>query len=308
MDRRQVFLNPSPTIAVVGMATVDYLYVLDSHPAEDSENAVRQHEVVVGGPAGRGAVAAARLGNGGVRLYAMCGTGVHADVLRQELGKEPLIARLCEREQVSQHSAVIVTADRGTRSTMWTPQPMADAEFMDMLPSAFRGADAALLDCTDAALGKAAVALCRDMGVPIVMDTGGYKESSEELLYGIDFLVAPQKFFATRHPGESLEHGMREVLQDFRPKVVVATQAARGGTYLDGAGLHRYRGFQVATKDSCGAGDTFHGAMAWAVGAGADTATALEIASWCAAQKCAVFGNGGIPDSVRLQRFLAESR
>ncbi|MFD4430827.1 hypothetical protein [Nocardia sp. NPDC058497] len=59
------------------MATIDYLYVLDSHPAEDSENPVRQHEVVIGGLAGRGAIAAARLGGEGVALSAMCGTGVH---------------------------------------------------------------------------------------------------------------------------------------------------------------------------------------------------------------------------------------
>ncbi|WP_442790715.1 PfkB family carbohydrate kinase [Nocardia sp. NBC_01329] len=62
----------------------------------------------------------------------------------------------------------------------------------------------------------------------------------------------------------------------------------------------------METKDSCGAGDTFHGAFAWAVAAGADTAAALDIASWSAARKCAVFGNAGIPDSIQLQQFLAD--
>ncbi|MET8797915.1 PfkB family carbohydrate kinase [Nocardia sp. NPDC004568] len=307
MDSQQVLLKPSPSVAVVGMATIDYLYVVDSHPAEDSENPARRHAVVVGGPAGRGAIAAARLGNGGVTLYAMCGSGVHAQVLRQELSTEPMTVNLFERGQVSQHSAVIVTADRGTRSTIWLPQPGADAEFLAAVPSAFDAADAALLDCTDPVLGRAAVALCRDREVPIIMDTGGYKESSEEFLYGIDYLVAPQKFFAGRNPGQSLEQSMLRAFEDFRPRALVATQAARGGIYLDHTGWHRYRGFPVETKDSCGAGDTFHGAFAWCVAAGADTGNALDIASWAAAQKCAVFGNDGIPDSIQLKRFLAES-
>lgn len=307
MDSRQVLVNPSPTVVVVGMATIDYLYVLDGHPAEDSENPVRQHAAVVGGPAGRGSIAAARLGEGGVNLYAMCGTGVHAEVLRHELENEPIAAHLFEHAQTSQHSAVIVAADSGSRSTIWMPQPAAAPELLATLHSAVDGADAALLDCTDAVLSQAAVAACRERGVPVVIDTGGYKEASEEYLQGIEYIAAPEKFFAKRHPGESLERGMQLVFADFRPKVLVATQGVRGGVYLDATGTHRYRGFPVETKDSCGAGDTFHGALAWAVAAGADTAAALEIASWSAAQKCAVFGNDGIPDRTRLKQFLDES-
>lgn len=306
MDKQQVLLKSSPVVAVTGMATVDYLYVLDSHPVEDSENPVRQHDVVVGGPAGRGAIAAARLGNGGAKLYLLCGTGVHAEVLRTELGKEPLEAKLFERKQVSQHSAVIVTADRGTRSTIWLPQPYADDEFLTELPSVFDGADAALLDCTDPVLSTAAIASCRERNVPIVIDTGGYKESSEAYLRGIDYIVSPQKFFGKRTPGVSLEHAMEQAFDDLEPRVLVATQGQQGGIFLDETGWHRYRGHPVETKDSCGAGDTFHGAFAWAVAAGADTAAALDIASWSAARKCAVFGNAGIPDSIQLQQFLAD--
>lgn len=304
MDNRQILVNPSPTVVVVGMATIDYLYVLDSHPAEDSENPVRQHAAVVGGPAGRGAIAAARLGDGGVNLYAMCGTGVHAEVLRHELGHEPLAVNLFEQEQTSQHSAVIVAADSGSRSTIWTPQPAAGPELLAALHSMFDGADAALLDCTDTVLSRAAVAACREREVPVVIDTGGYKESSEEYLHGIEYIAAPEKYFAGRHPGQSLEQSMQRAFADFRPEVLVATQGVRGGVYLDDTGTHRYRGYPVETKDSCGAGDTFHGALAWAVAAGADTAAALDIASWSAAQKCAVFGNDGIPDRTRLKQFL----
>ncbi|WP_305779815.1 PfkB family carbohydrate kinase [Nocardia nova] len=307
MDSRQILVKPSPKVAVVGMATIDYLYVLDSHPAEDSENPVRQYAVVVGGPAGRGAIAAARLGDGGVSLHAMCGSGIHAEVLRRELNREPIDVNLLERDQLSQHSAVIVTADRGTRSTMWIPQPPAASEFLDRLPSVFDGADAALLDCTDPELSRAAVTTCRDMGVPIVMDTGGYKETSEEFLGGVEYIVSPEKFFTERHPGQSLERAMQQVFEDFHPRVLVATQASLGGTYLDDTGSHRYRGYPVDTKDSCGAGDTFHGALAWAIAAGAKIDAALDIASWSAAQKCAVFGNDGIPDHLQLKQHIAES-
>ena len=51
-------------VAVIRMATADSLYVLVSHPVQDSENEVLRHLTVVGGPAGRGAITAGRLGRG----------------------------------------------------------------------------------------------------------------------------------------------------------------------------------------------------------------------------------------------------
>ncbi|MET8874574.1 PfkB family carbohydrate kinase [Nocardia sp. NPDC004604] len=301
-------MKETPKVVVVGMATIDYLYVLDSHPAEDSENPVRRHTVVVGGPAGRGSITAARLGGGGVSLYAMCGNGIHAEVLRRELTSEPLELILFERAEESQHSAVIIAADHGTRTTIWTAQPPADLAMLDSLDEAFTGADAALLDCTDPELSKAAIASCRKLRVPIVIDTGGYKESSEEFLHGVDYIAAPEKFFTGRHPGEPLDRSMALVFADFAPKVLVATQGKRGGVYLDDSGEHRYRAFQVTVEDTCGAGDTFHGALAWAIAANAPADAALDIASWAAAQKCSTFGNIGIPDRVSLKQFLAEQR
>jgi sugar/nucleoside kinase (ribokinase family) len=306
MDSQQVRLKETPKVVVVGMATIDYLYVLDNHPAEDSENPARRHTVVVGGPAGRGSITAARLNGGGVRLYAMCGNGIHAEALRRELTSEPLEVVLFERAEESQHSAVIIAADHGTRTTIWTPQPRADQAMLDVMDEVFIGADAALLDCTDPQLSKAAIQSCRNLQVPIVIETGGYKESSEEFLHGIDYIAAPEKYFTGRHPGESLDRSMARVFDNFEPRVLVATQGKRGGVYLDETGEHRYRAFEITVEDTCGAGNVFHGALAWAIGASAPVHAALDIASWAAAQKCAAFGNAGIPDRVALKQFLAE--
>ena len=70
-------LNRLPVVAMIGMATVDYLYVLDDYPKADSVTRALDHQTVVGGLAGRSAIAATRLG-GATRLLAACGTGVHA--------------------------------------------------------------------------------------------------------------------------------------------------------------------------------------------------------------------------------------
>ena len=76
-----------PVVAMIGMATVDYLYVLDDYPQADSVTRAFEHRIVVGGPAGRSAIAATRLG-GATKLLAARGTGVHAQVLMAKLEAE----------------------------------------------------------------------------------------------------------------------------------------------------------------------------------------------------------------------------
>ena len=60
--------------------------------------------------------------------------------------------------------------------------------------------------------------------------------------------------------------------------------------------------------DSNGAGDTFHGAYAWAVATGRAPAECFEVASWAAGLKLTRPGNAGIPTLDELERARASSR
>ena len=60
--------------------------------------------------------------------------------------------------------------------------------------------------------------------------------------------------------------------------------------------------------DSCGAGDTFHGAYAWAVAKGSRAAECFETAAWSAALKVSQLGNEGIPTLEQLEKARASSR
>jgi sugar/nucleoside kinase (ribokinase family) len=283
------------------MATVDYLYLLPTYPAEDTENAALEHHIVVGGPAGRGAIAAARLG-GDVRLLATCGVGGHADVLSQHLSREGIAATWVSSDTPSQHSAVILAKDNATRSTIWLGQPRADERTLALVPEFVREADVVLLDCTDEALTRAVVAAARAFGVPSVIDTGSFKAFSVDVVPDVDHVIAPKKWFSAQSP-------------DFTPidlaswptrgiRVLAATAGDRGGYYLE-AGSPSPSSWMAAgvdAIDTCGAGDTFHGAYTWAVGAGMSTADCFTVAAWSAGLKATAVGNTAIPTWPDLQR------
>ena len=298
-----------PAVAVIGMATADYLYVLDDYPPADSVTPALEHRLVVGGLAGRGAIAAARLG-GATRLLATCGTGVHAEVLRAGLDAEGVDCTWVAYDQPSQHSAVILARRDATRTIIWLPQPMADARMVERLPEFLEGVDVALLDSTDEALATAALDECERRGVTTVMDTGSGRPWTGSLLGRVDHVIAPEKYAlkATGHPAES---AALELWGGSCRAVFGVTQGPGGGVFTTGKEpecLERWDAAPVTAVDSCGAGDTFHGAYAWAVAKGLAPAECFATAAWSAGLKISQLGNEGIPTLDRLEDARASAR
>jgi sugar/nucleoside kinase (ribokinase family) len=291
-------------IAVIGMATVDYLYVLEHHPRADSVVPALEYHTVLGGSGGRGAMAARRLG-GAARLLTTCGDDVHAAFLKEQLEAEGVACTWVAYPRPSQHSAVIVARGDATRTIIWLPQPMADARATARLPEFLEGADVALLDSTDGALAAAALDECERRGVTTVLDTGSGRTWTRSLVERAHHVIAPEKY-VVGETGLPAEQAVRE-LWSGACRVFGVTQGPRGGLFATGddpAALARWEAAAVDAVDSNGAGDTFHGAYAWAVASGLATAECFDLAAWAAGLKLTQPGNAGIPtlEQVREAR------
>jgi sugar/nucleoside kinase (ribokinase family) len=295
-------VDRTPVIAVIGMATVDYLYVLDEHPAADAVTPALEHHVMVGGAAGRGAIAARRLG-GETRLLATCGADVHARILKEQFEVEGVECTWVAYDQPTQHSAVIVARREATRTIIWLPQPMADARAVERLPEFLDGVDVALLDATDEILALAALDECERRGVTTVLDTGSGRPWTRALLRRSDHVIAPEKYVLSE-TGLPAEQAALELWADSRCSVLGVTQGPRGGMFTtgrDAGSVERWDPAPVEAVDSNGAGDTFHGAYAWALARGLPVAECFDLAAWAAALKASRLGNDGIPTLEQLE-------
>ncbi len=292
----------APVVAAIGMATVDYLYLLDDHPQPDTVTRALEHQVVVGGVAGRGALTARRLGDT-AKLLAACGTDIHAQVLRSGLEAEGVECTWVAYDQPSQHSAVIVARAQATRTIIWLPQPMADDRLTGCLPEFLDGVDAVVIDATDGVLAGAALDECLRRGITSVLDTGSGRPWTAGLMSRADHVVAPEKFVRklTDHPAE---RAASELWDGSCRQVLAVTQGAKGGVYATGsepARRGRWKAAPVAAVDSNGAGDTFHGAYAWALAHSLPVPECFDLAAWAAALKAAQLGNAGIPTLQQLE-------
>jgi len=291
----------APVIATIGMATLDHLYVLADHPKPDSVNPALEYHTEVGGTAGRGAVAAKRLG-GATRLLAACGTGVHAEILKAHLQAEGVECTWVTYDQPSQHSAVMVVPGDATRTIIWLPQPMADGRMIERLPAFLDGVDVALVDATDEALASAALDECDKRRITTVIDTGSGRPWTAGLLGRGDHVIAPEKY-ALKESGHQAERAALELWGGHGRVVFAVTQGPRGGVFTTSKrpeSLRRWAAVPVAGVDSCGAGDTFHGAYAWALAMGRSPAECFDTAAWSAALKVTQLGNKGIPTLDQL--------
>jgi sugar/nucleoside kinase (ribokinase family) len=294
---------------MIGMATVDYLYVLDDYPPPDSVTRALDYMTVVGGVAGRAAIAARRLG-GAARLLASCGADVHARFLREQLDAEGVDCTWVTYDQPSQHSAVIAARGDATRTIIWLPQPMADARMLSHLPEVLDGVDVALLDATDEALARAALDECERRGVVTVLDTGSGRPWTRELLDRSRHVIAPEKY-VRKETGLAAAEAIAELWRDDVHAVFAVTQGPSGGVYVTRDDPQRLRRWDAAPSDavdSNGAGDTFHGAYTWALARGRAPAECLGLAAWAAALKASQPGNAGIPTLEKLERARASGR
>lgn len=89
--------------------------------------------------------------------------------------------------------------------------------------------------------------------------------------------------------------------------LAAVTLGGEGCRWLDADGFGECASFAVDVVDTTGAGDTFHGAYAFAIGSDYGVPAAMQFAAAAAAMKCRqAGGRAGIPTLPGLQSFVQQ--
>ena len=285
----------------VGMVTVDFVQTLQQFPVQGSTNKVEQEKTVLGGPIGRGILTCQRLGCE-CEIIGMVGRGIYANVLRELLIRNSIRHHLIEVKGIleSQHSFILVSMETGSRTTFWQPQPKADMCSIELARKSIKNASVVLLDCTDIDLAREIAIECRKRDIPSVLDTGSYKKNVESLFPYIDYLIVPSNFIEKApwvRPGTDNIQAIKELGREVSANLVGFTEGEKGGAVFikEREELITFSAYKIETVDSCGAGDTFHGAFAYGVAKGWPITKTVAFSAWAAAMKCSSFGNAGLP-------------
>jgi sulfofructose kinase len=121
------------------------------------------------------------------------------------------------------------------------------------------------------------------------------------LLPHVDFAVVPRAFADAWTQGRVADT-LARIQREYGATPVV-TLGARGGVWLEGRRMRRYRAPRVRVVDSTGAGDAFHGAFAAGLAQGRPLERCIERASRAAARACTALGGmGALLRAARVRR------
>lgn len=292
----------------LGAVAIDDLLHLDAYPPANGKVRVLRRERRVGGLTANALLAAARLG-------AACG---YAGVLGDDEPSRFVLAEF-RRSGIDTsrttifpgagpaHSTILIGRDDGTRTVLSDRSAVVEPGTDRPEAALIRGLRVLLVDHAAVPAGLRAAAIAREAGIPVVADIE--RESHPDLgklLDRADHLIVGEGFGRRWSGADSPEEAARRLWRDDR-SVVVVTCGERGGWVLDADGARPYAADPVATADSTGCGDVFHGAYAAALARGEPLAERIRLASAVAAIRAERADDAAaFADESRVRRFLQE--
>ncbi|MGV2691350.1 sugar kinase [Citrobacter braakii] len=292
-------------IACVGIAVMDRIYYVEGLPTEGGKYVAKRYTEVGGGPAATAAVAAAKLG-AKVDFIGRVGDDDTGNSLLAELESLGVNTRYSQRYAgaKSSQSAIMVDA-QGERIIVNYPSPdlLHDADWLNEID--FTQWDVVLADVRWHEGARQAFTLARRAGVMTVLDGDVTPQDIRELVALSDHAAFSEPGLARLTGINDPEAGLKQA-QTLTNGHVYVTRGSEGCDWIKNNTLQHQSGFKVDVVDTTGAGDVFHGALAFSLAGGDLPEEAVRFASGVAALKCTrPGGRAGIPDCDQTRSFLS---
>ncbi|MEV8227998.1 ribokinase [Streptomyces sp. NPDC079167] len=272
-------------IAVLGSTNMDLVAYVARAPGRGETVTGREFRTVPGGKGANQAVAAARAG-GEVVMIGAVGTDEYGSSLRTNLEHAGVDTDLLHTVAGPSGTAHIVVDDEGSNAIVVIPG--ANGTVTALGPGERAAVAAAALLLLQLELPLSVVAegarTAKSRGVRTILTPSPVQPLPSGLLDDVDLLI-PNEHEAAALTGCVEPHAAAQILLRQVPEVVI-TLGRRGCLYAARGGERvLFPAPEVTAVDTTGAGDTFVGTLAVALGEGRSVPEALAWAS-CAAALC----------------------
>jgi sulfofructose kinase len=295
-----------PRLVCLGLSALDVTWLVEQLPAGTGKTRALDLRLGGGGMAANAAVAAARLG-ASVQFWGRAGEDDAGRSMREELqaqGVDVSGFRLFARAR-SSVSGIVVDA-RGERMIVNFRGADLPGETRWLPLAQVAGVDAVLADPRWPEGALALFEAARRHGIPTVLDADVAEDAVfDALLPHTDYAVFSEPGLAGyTAPAAGPESGLR-IARERGCMLAAVTLGERGVLWDDGHALDHLPAIPVHVVDTTGAGDVFHGALAFALGARMPVRDAFRFSCAAAALKCtAPGGRAGAPGLADVMSFL----
>jgi len=294
---------------VVGLGAVavdDFIYV-EAYPAPDAKGRVIARRRECGGLTAIALIAAARLG-ARCAYAGVLGTDELSGFALDCLKRENIDISKAKRTSAARaiYSNIVLDSRRGTRNIFYDLNRVVGGNVA--VPAALITSCRVLFVDNIGVCGMIRAArIARRAGIPVVAD---FDTASDpffpKLLPLADHLII-SRGFASELTGQSSPQKAVRTLAATGHDITIVT-CGEAGCWYQARGWKSPKhqcAFKVATVDSTGCGDVFHGAYTFALARGLPLGERVRLASAAAALKArGDSGPAGIPSLPQLRKFL----
>ena len=310
MSFAEISSAPRPrTILCAGIAVLDQVFRVERFPVGEVKTQASAFLSVNGGNAANAAVAIAHLG-GRARFVAPlggpAGEDLNGDQFLALLGREAVDCAACPRMPgVPTPISAISIDTRGERAIVnFRDDRLAVARPAD--PDALvADADAVMADNRFPEFVLPICMAARERGLPVVLDADEPRYKSEALLKVASHVVFSAEGLRATTGIDDLAAALMRA-SDMTLSFLAVTDGTNDVLWMENGAVRRFSIFRVATVDTLGAGDVFHGAFALMLAEGRPEREAMRFAAASAAVKCTRFGGiTGAPTRAEVEALLA---
>jgi ribokinase len=299
-------------LCVIGSLNTDLVAVVERFPG-DGESLLGKHfSTFPGGKGANQAVAAARLG-ADVAMVGMVGDDSFGNAYREVLAGEHVYTELLGTARKEPTGTAIIQIDaRGENRIIYVPgaNSAVDVAYIDALFERLSDYDIFLLQLE---IPMATVThACRrlhGMGKIVMLDPAPAVPLDAALLESIDILT-PNEHELSLVAGvagarpEKIVETARQIIASGAHRIVVKCGAA-GSQLVDEENAVHVAPFRVDAVDTTAAGDSFNGALAFALAQGRSLVDAMEIANAAGALATTALGaQSAMPDGAAVDRLM----
>ena len=294
-------------IMVIGSISTDFNVQTDRRPKVGETVKGQRFSTSFGGKGANQAVAAARLG-ANVHMVGTVGSDEFGHLLIDNLEANGISTTLVEQvNNVESGSAHIILADNDN-SIIYIPG--ANNEFkeerLDKLKDEMKTAEYVIIQNEiPMPIISGLIEICDELSVKIIYNPAPAEEMDLDLIDKVTYFTPNENEFSLLFPELTLEEGLKTY-----PNKLIITLGSKGVAYSNGEEIIQIPSYKVKVKDTTGAGDTFNGALAYALSVDADLKTSIRFANLVAAISIQKDGaQGGMPtleEVIRNEDFNPE--
>jgi sugar/nucleoside kinase (ribokinase family) len=295
----------SITALCLGHAAHDLCFIADAYPAENTKAQTESMVESGGGPAANAAWLLARWGVN-TAFAGLLGNDNYGRRVVEELSTGGVDCALVELRagHVTPVSAILVNRITGSRTIM---NRRIQGAGMTLHPDKLSGLNPRLLLFDGHELDASLTAMQSFPHAITLLDAGSLREGTRQLSEHVDYLVSSQHF-AAQITGQNENHSdwlqTAQLLQKRCHKTAIITLGGMGCVYDNGHERGRIPAMNVHAVDTTGAGDIFHGALAFGLIEGKPLSDALRLATVAAGLSVQQWG--GRPSVPELSTVLKE--